>query len=78
MYIGQNPLTGTYRRDSEGDYHCTEREVRRMLTDSQEESADSRILEHFTLKDLDLPSLHQYRQRLLHISRLIHGFKQMT
>lgn len=64
VYIGQNLLTGTYRRDSEGDYHCTEREVRRMLADSQEESADSRILEHFTFEDLDLPSLHQYRQRL--------------
>lgn len=64
VYIGQNPLTGTYRRDSEGDYHCTEQEVRRMLADSQEEPADSRILENFTLKDLDLPSLHQYRQRL--------------
>ncbi len=35
-----------------------------MLADSQEEPADSRILEHFTLEDLDLPSLHQYRQRL--------------
>lgn len=35
-----------------------------MLADSQEEPADSRILENFTLKDLDLPSLHQYRQRL--------------
>lgn len=64
VYIGHNPLTGTYRRDSEGDYHCTEQEVRRMLADSQEEPADSRILENFTLKDLDLPSLHQYRQRL--------------
>lgn len=64
IYIGQNPLTGTYRRDSEGDYHCTEQEVRRMLADSQEEPADSRILENFTLKDLDLLSLHQYRQRL--------------
>jgi ATP-dependent DNA helicase RecG len=64
VYIGPNPLTGTYRRDSEGDYHCTEQEVRRMLADSQEEPADSRILENFALKDLDLPSLHQYRQRL--------------
>lgn len=63
VYVGHNPLTGTYRRDAEGDYHCTEQEVRRMLADSQEEPADSRILESFTLNDLDLPSLHQYRQR---------------
>ena len=64
VYVGQNPLTGTYRRDYEGDYHCTEREVRRMLADSAEESADSCVLEKFTIADLDLQSLHQYRNRL--------------
>jgi ATP-dependent DNA helicase RecG len=64
VYVGQNPLTGTYRRHSEGDYHCTEQEVKRMLADSADESADGRILEHFSLKDLDSPSLRQYRQRL--------------
>ncbi len=64
IYIGQNPLTGTYRRDYEGDHHCTEREVRRMLADSAEESADSCILEKFAIADLDLHSLHQYRNRL--------------
>lgn len=49
IYVGQNPLTGTYRRNSEGDYLCNEQEVRRMLADSSEEPADSRILENFTL-----------------------------
>ncbi len=63
VFIGQNPLTGTYRRNLEGDYHCTEREVGRMLADRAEESADSHILECFTIEDLDLPSLQQYRQR---------------
>jgi ATP-dependent DNA helicase RecG len=64
VFIGQNPLTGTYRRNSEGDYHCTEQEVGRMLADRSEESADSRILEHFTIDDLDQASIYQYRQRL--------------
>jgi ATP-dependent DNA helicase RecG len=63
VYLGQNPLTGTYRRNFEGDYHCTEQEVSRMLSDRAEQPADSRILEHFTLDDLDRPSLQQYRQR---------------
>lgn len=35
-----------------------------MLSDRSEAPADSRILAHFNLDDLDLPSLHQYRQRL--------------
>ncbi len=64
VFLGQNPLTGTYRRNDEGDYHCTEQEVGRMLSDRAEEPADSRILEGFGLDDLDLTSLHQYRQRL--------------
>ncbi len=64
VFIDQNPLRGTFRRNHEGDYHCTEQEVRRMLVDQSEEHADSRILKHFLIKDLDLQSLQQYRQRL--------------
>jgi ATP-dependent DNA helicase RecG len=63
VYIGQNPLTGTYRRNHEGDYHCSEREVARMLADRSEEPADSVILEGFGVDDLDEVSVQQYRQR---------------
>ena len=31
VYIGEDPLTGTYRRSGEGDYRCTPEEVRAML-----------------------------------------------
>ncbi|MBT3404165.1 MAG: hypothetical protein HN421_10710 [Gammaproteobacteria bacterium] len=63
IFIGQNPLTGSYRRNHEGDYHCTEREVGRMLSDREESPADSRILEHYTMDDLDTASIQQYRNR---------------
>ncbi|MBF0406167.1 MAG: putative DNA binding domain-containing protein [Candidatus Riflebacteria bacterium] len=63
VFINHNPLTGTFRRNYEGDYHCTPDEVKRMLADQAEEPADSRICEHFTLDDLDLESLKQYRNR---------------
>lgn len=63
VYVGQNPLTGTYRRNFEGDYHCTEQEVGRMLADRAEEPADSRILEGFGIDDLDPASVEQYRNR---------------
>ena len=63
VFIGLNPLVGTYRRNNEGDYHCTEDEVGRMLADRSEESADSRILERFSLADLDPDSLRQFRNR---------------
>ncbi|MEI8372986.1 MAG: RNA-binding domain-containing protein [Planctomycetota bacterium] len=63
VYVGQNPVTGTYRRNFEGDYHCTQKEVGRMLADQADESGDSLILEHFNFTDLDVDSLQQYRQR---------------
>ncbi|MBP7073936.1 MAG: putative DNA binding domain-containing protein [Rhabdochlamydiaceae bacterium] len=63
IFIGQNPLTGTFRRYADGDYHCREQEVRRMISDSSDESADSHILENFGLDDLDMASVQQYRQR---------------
>ncbi len=31
VYVGEDPLTGTYRRSGEGDYRCTPEEVRAML-----------------------------------------------
>jgi ATP-dependent DNA helicase RecG len=62
VFLGPHPLTGTYRRRHEGDYRCSEAEVRRMLADAEEETRDARLLEHFTLEDLDAASLQQYRR----------------
>jgi ATP-dependent DNA helicase RecG len=63
VYVGLNPLEGTYRRNYEGDYKCRREEVGRMLADQSEQPADSLILEHFSLDDLDAQSLSQYRNR---------------
>jgi ATP-dependent DNA helicase RecG len=63
VFIGQNPLDGTYRRYNEGDYRCSPNEVGRMLADQSEQPADSVIVEHFDLDDLDIKSLQQYRNR---------------
>jgi ATP-dependent DNA helicase RecG len=64
VYLNSNPLTGTYRRNHEGDYHCTEEEVKRMLSDQSDESFDSQIVEEFNLDDLDQRSLKEYRYKL--------------
>lgn len=63
VFVGQNPLDGTFRRYNDGDYKCTPDEVGRMLADQSEQTADSRILPKFTLDDLDAESLRQYRNR---------------
>jgi ATP-dependent DNA helicase RecG len=61
VYIGSDPFSGTFRRNHEGDYRCTEIEVRRMFADQAEDPADSRVLEGFTLDDIHAESLRQFR-----------------
>lgn len=63
VFVGSNPLEGTFRRNYEGDYHCTREEVGRMLADQSLEPADGRILPHFGIDDVDPDSLRQYRNR---------------
>ena len=65
IFIGQNPFTGTYKRNYEGDYRCNEREVAHMFSDKSEESVDSRILNKYTLQHLDIDTFHQYRNHFL-------------
>ena len=65
VYITANPLGNTFRRNHEGDYVCTDSEIRRMFADAEHERnpQDAIIKEGFTFEhDLDLPSVHQYRQ----------------
>ena len=63
IYIGQNPLKGTYRRNYEGDYLCNDEMVCRMLAEQVEESRDARLLEGFGVDDLDLGTLSAYRNQ---------------
>lgn len=63
VFVGSDPRTGTYRRNYEGDYRCSEIEVRRMFADQSEEPADSRIMDGFSIADLHIDSLRQYRNR---------------
>lgn len=63
VFVGPNPMTGTYRRADEGDYRCSDDEVRRMLADQSDTPADSQILEHFDETDFDPETIKQYRNR---------------
>jgi len=63
VYIGPNPMTGTFRRAEEGDYRCQDDEVRRMLADQSDSPADAQVFEHFGLTDFDPDTVKQYRNR---------------
>lgn len=64
VYVNGNPMTGTYRRNYEGDYRCTEREVRSMFSDQNSNTQDQKVLGHFDLNDLSQESVENYRARL--------------
>jgi predicted HTH transcriptional regulator len=61
VFLKKNPFVGTYRRNFDGDYHCDEETVKRMLADQVEEARDSKLLEQFDFTDLNLPTLDAYR-----------------
>lgn len=44
VYVGTDPRTGTYRRNFEGDYHCSLEEVSLMMRDSSLVTDDNRLL----------------------------------
>lgn len=63
VFVNGNPLLGAYKRNFEGDYRCTEAEVRQMLRDASDEAQDLQIFEGFCLDDLDAETLTAYRNR---------------
>lgn len=61
VYIGTDPMKGTYRRDYEGDFLCTEASVRAMFSDQRDISVDSKILEEMDLDALNADTIKGYR-----------------
>ena len=63
VYINGDMFKGTFRRDGEGDYHCTKAEVKAMLRDQTEETMDMKVLEDMEMSDLNMETVHAYRNR---------------
>ena len=76
VYINKNLLSGSFKRNYEGDYHCTDEEVKSMLRDANENGNDGLLLENYDMNDIDLPTLHAYRNHFK-ISNLDHVFNHL-
>ena len=66
VYIDGNPLKGTFKRNFEGDYHCTEEEVKSMIRDASDSGNDDSLLVGYTMNDIDINSLRSYRIEFEH------------
>lgn len=69
IYLKNNPAK-TYIRQGEGDYLADEDILQMMYRDASRESADSKLLEDYTLEDLDDNTILEYRG----LWRKIHPF----
>ena len=63
IYINGNLNKGTYKRNHEGDYHCTEEEVKAMIRDSNDAGNDGILIDHYNMEDIDMPTLSAFRNR---------------
>ena len=61
VYINNNLTRGSFKRNHEGDYHCTEQELRMMVRDANEAGNDRMFLEDYTMDDIDIPTLERFR-----------------
>lgn len=68
IYVGKDPLSGTFRRLNEGDFRCSPFLVKRMLADQGNDTLDTGVLPDSSLDDVDAETLQTYRRRfeLLH------------
>ena len=64
VYIDGNPMSGSYRRNGEGDYKCTKEEIHAMTRDASVKTQDMLVLEEMDLDVFDYDSVHRYRIRM--------------
>lgn len=63
IYINGNMMNGSFKRNFEGDYHCTEDDVKAMIRDANDSGNDSVLMENYTMDDIDTKTLAAYRNR---------------
>ena len=63
VYVGSDMFSGSFKRNYEGDYHCSKEEVKAMLRDQSDTSADFLVLENVGLDALNDESVKNYRLR---------------
>ena len=61
VYINNDIFNGTFRRNYEGDYHCTRLQVKTMLRDQAERTIDMEVLDKVPMEDLNYDTIHGYR-----------------
>lgn len=64
VYLNNQPMKETYIRLHEGDQHCGEEQVKRMMAEQIESCRDDKILNGYNFDDIELESLRAYKNLL--------------
>ncbi len=72
VYVGTDPKSGTFRRNHEGDYHCSLEEMALMFRDAAYVTQDAKVLVQMDLSAFCMESVKRYRNffRSTHINHL--------
>lgn len=70
VYVGMDPKSGTFRRNHEGDYHCSLDEMALMFRDAAYVSQDSKVLDNMNMSVFCMDTVKRYRNffRSTHIN----------
>ncbi|MDO4798758.1 MAG: putative DNA binding domain-containing protein [Coriobacteriales bacterium] len=63
VFINNDMFGGSYRRNGEGDYHCTRFDVTAMVRDSYPSNSDKRVLDGISLSALSGETIKAYRNQ---------------
>ena len=63
VYVGTDPVRGTYRRNHEGDFHCTREQVSAFFRDASPVSVDTKVLTEMDYSVFCTDTIKDYRMR---------------
>ena len=63
VYVGSDPIKGTYRRNHEGDFHCAREQVLAMFRDASPISVDTKVLTEMDYSIFCQDTINDYRIR---------------
>ncbi len=67
VFVGTDPMKGTYRRNHDGDFHCTREEVAAMYRDASPVSVDTRVLTEMDFSVFNTDTIRDYRTRFMQL-----------
>ena len=61
VYVGQDPMAGTYVRFGEGDHLCNRDQVAAIYRDAAATTTDTKVLKGLDMSVFDMNTMHDYR-----------------